>query len=69
MISPNVDRAEAIRLINEIAMADVWLALTFSIKDSTFLIHSEMKSDDARTLIAAYALHDQKLLDLIKEKL
>ena len=62
MISPNVDRAESIRLINNIGMSDLWCAITF--KDGNMFLHSD-SLEEAETMIVSYVISNQDILQKI----
>lgn len=69
MYSPGVDRGEAMRLINEIAVSDIWLTLTGNINTREIHMHSE-DIEKAEALIISYICSNhklrEKLLEIIK---
>lgn len=69
MMSPHIDRAEAMRLINEIGMADGWLAITYSKKDNEIRLHSDQTKEVAYLVLSLYILKDSEFLDYILDKI
>lgn len=69
MYAPGVDRGEAMRLINEIAVSDIWVTLTGNINTREIQIHSE-DTEKAQALIIAYICSNhtirERLLEIIK---
>jgi hypothetical protein len=69
MISPHIDRSEAMRLINEIGMADVWMAITFSTKDNEIKLHADHGKEIAYLLLSSYIMKDKEFLNFLFNRL
>lgn len=72
MFTPGIDRGEAIRLINEIALSDVWVTITGNISSREIILHSDKDRDRSLSLITSYILSDsdyrEKLLSILKKE-
>ena len=69
MISPHINRDEAIRLVNEIGMADVWLAITYDMKDKEIKLHADHGKEVAYLLLTSYIMKDIEFLNHLLKKL
>lgn len=64
MYSPHINKAEAIRLVNEIGMADVWVCLTGNFEDKSINCHSE-DQERGLALIISYVLSNHDFRNLL----
>jgi hypothetical protein len=64
MYSPNVNKAEGIRLINEIAKSDLWICITANTEDKEIFIHTE-DQEEGLALLTSYVVHNEKLRNRI----
>lgn len=60
MYAPGIDRAEAMRLINEIAASDIWLTLTGNINTREIFMHTDV-IENAEALLVSYVCSNEKL--------
>ena len=61
MLSPYTNRSEAMRLINELVMSDVWMALSGDLKRKEITLHSDKGTEFAHALIVAYVVANEDL--------
>lgn len=64
MYSPHINKAEAIRLINEIGMADVWVCITGNFEEKSIHLHSE-EQEKGLALIISYVLSNPDFRNLL----
>ena len=62
MYAPNVNKSEAIRLINEMAKCDCWAMITCNYEEKSIELHAE-NIEDAESVIIGYILASDSLKD------
>jgi len=67
MYAPGIDRGEAIRLVNEIALSDVWVTLTGNIPKREITMHSDSSTERSHALIISYIVSNSKLREKLLE--